>query len=145
MPPLPVVYDVFVSYRHLEPDKTWVRKTFVPALEAAGLKVCVDHRDFRLGAPLVTEMSRAVEESRWTVAVLTPAYLEGRFAELENVWAEHLGQEERALRLIYVVREPCEPPLRIRARLRLDLTTDDEFGEGLPRLILALRAPLGGE
>jgi hypothetical protein len=138
-PELP--YDVFISYRHQEPDKTWVRKTFVPALEDADLRVCVDHRDFRLGAPLVTEMARAVEESRTTVAVLSPAYLEGRFAELENVLAEHLGLEERAIRLIYVVREPCEPPLRMRARLRLDLTTEDEVAENLPKLIEALRTP----
>ena len=141
MPPEPFVYDAFVCYRHREPDKTWVRTTFVPALEAAGLRVCVDHRDFRLGAPLVTEMARAVEQSRTTVAVLSPAYLDGRFAELENVLAEHLGLEERAVRLVYVVREPCEPPLRMRARLRLDLTTDDEVAEGLPRLIAALRRP----
>src|SRR5215218_5169695 len=131
-------YDTFVSYRHQEPDKTWVRRTFVPALEAAGLRVCVDHRDFRLGAPLVMEMARAVEQSRTTVAVLTPAYLDGRFAELENVLAEHLGLEERALRLLYVVREPLAAPLRMRARLRLDLTTDEEVEDGLPRLIAAL-------
>lgn len=136
-------YDAFVSYRHQEPDKTWVRRIFVPALEAACLRVCVDHRDFQLGAPLVTEMARAVEQSRVTVAVLSPAYLAGRFAELENVLAEHVGLEERALRLLYVVREPCEPPLRMRARLRLDLTTEEEMGEGLPRLVAALRQPLG--
>src|SRR5829696_6136861 len=127
----PFRYDAFISYRHQEPDKTWVRQVFVPALEAAGLRVCVDHRDFQLGAPLVTEMARAVEQSRTTVAVLTPAYLDGRFTELENVLAEHLGLEERAVRLLYVVREPCAPPLRMRARLRLDLPPDDEVAEGL--------------
>ena len=142
--PQPFRYDVFVSYRHQEPDKTWVRRFFVPALEAAGLRVCVDHRDFQLGLPLVTEMARAVEQSRTTVAVLTPAYLEGRFTELENVLAEHLGLEERAVRLIYVVREPCEPRLRMRARLRLDLTSEEEIAEGLPRLIDALREPATG-
>lgn len=139
--PLEHPYDVFVSYRHQEPDKSWVRQTFVPVLEAAGLRVCVDHRDFRLGTPLIAEMARAVEESRTTVAVLTPAYLEGRFADLENILAEHLGLEERTIRLIYVVRELCEPPLRMRARLRLDLTSDDEIAEGMPRLIDALGEP----
>jgi hypothetical protein len=134
-------YDAFVSYRHQEPDKSWVRGYLVPALEDAGLRVCVDHRDFRLGAPLVTEMARAVEESRWTIAVLSPAYLDGRFAELENVLAEHLGLEERTLRLLYVVREACTPPLRMRARLRLDMTTPAEVDEGLVRLVDTLRAP----
>ena len=55
-------YDFFISYRHREPDKSWVRKTLVPALEAKGLRALIDYRDFRLGAPLVTEMARAVEE-----------------------------------------------------------------------------------
>ena len=138
-------YDAFISYRHQEPDKTWVRQVFVPALETAGLQVCVDHRDFQLGAPSVIEMARAVEESRTTVAVLTPAYLEGRFTELENALAEHVGLEERTVRLIYVVREPCEPPLRVRARLRLDLTTDEEVATGLPRLFAALRPSRTGK
>jgi hypothetical protein len=113
----------------------------VPTVEATGLRVRVNHRDFRLGAPLVTEMGRAVEQSRTTIVVLTQAYLEGRFAELENVLAEHLGLEERALRLLHIVREPCEPPLGMRAHLRLDLTTDEEITEGTPRLIDALREP----
>jgi TIR domain len=64
-------YDAFVSYRQQEPDRTWVRRTLVPWLEAAGLRVCVDYRCFRLGAPFVTETERAVEHSRYTVAVLS--------------------------------------------------------------------------
>src|SRR5688572_2709574 len=100
MPTVHYPYDVFVSYPHQEPDKSWVRQTFVPALEAGGLWVCVDHRDFRLGAPLVTETARAVEQSRTIVAVLTPAYLKGRFAELENVLAEHLDLQETAVHSI---------------------------------------------
>src|SRR3712207_5181280 len=98
-------YDAFVSYRHQKPDKAWVRRTLVPALDAAGLRVCVDHRDFRLGYPIVEEMGRAVEQSRCTVAVLTPAYLDGRFGMLENALAEHLGLEEGGRRLLYVLRE----------------------------------------
>ena len=68
-------YDVFISYRHHEPDLTWVRTTLLPRLRVAGLKVCIDYDCFRLGAPLVLEMARAVEQSRYTVAVLSPAYL----------------------------------------------------------------------
>ena len=137
-------YDAFVSYRHQEPDKTWVRRTLVPALDAAGLRVCVDHRDFRLGFPIVEEMARAVEQSRCTVAVLTPAYLAGRFGMLENVLAEHLGLEAGARRLLYVMREPCEPPLRVRARLYLDMTDDAEAEDALERLVAELRMPAAG-
>src|SRR5262249_37177886 len=44
------------SYRHHEPDKTWVRKTLFPRLRDEGLRVCIDFRNFRLGTPVVTEM-----------------------------------------------------------------------------------------
>jgi hypothetical protein len=136
-------YDAFVSYRQQEPDRSWVRQTLVPALEGAGLRVCVDHRCFRLGAPFVTEMERAVEQSRYTVAVLTPAYFTSGFTEFENVLADHLGLEGQARRLLMVRRAQCEAPARLRFRLWLDMRTDEEVAEALPRLVEALRQPPG--
>ena len=44
-------YDVFISYSHA--DKAWVSGELLPRLEEAGLKVCIDQRDFRPGAPSV--------------------------------------------------------------------------------------------
>ncbi|ONH59073.1 hypothetical protein CcI49_18175 [Frankia sp. CcI49] len=137
-PDLP--YDVFVSYRHREPALSWVRHRLVPGLRQRGLRVCLDVDSFRLGAPLVLEMERAVVESRCTLAVLTPAYLDGTFTELENVLAEHLGLETAQRRLIMVLREPCEPKLRLRARMWLDLTADDELEAGCDRLAGEIRS-----
>jgi hypothetical protein len=133
------VYDVFLSYRRQEPDRSWVRKTLLPRLEAQGLRACVDFRDFRLGAPLVLEMARAVEESRYTLAVLSPVYLESNFTELENVLAEHLGLEKSQRRLLAIMREPCTPRLGISARLWLDMTDDSEFELNVERLIYELQ------
>ncbi|MFZ5909290.1 MAG: hypothetical protein ACOYYU_04680 [Chloroflexota bacterium] len=36
-------YDVFISYNHA--DEGWVYNTLLPALEGAGLKVCIDYKD----------------------------------------------------------------------------------------------------
>lgn len=132
-------YDVFVSYRQQAPDGPWVRQVLVPALDAAGLGVCVDYRSFRLGVPLVLQMASAVERSRLTLAVLTPAYTRSAFTELESVLAEHLGLEQAAQRLIAVLREDGEQRLGFRARLWLDLTDDAEVPEGLQRLVAELR------
>jgi TIR domain len=137
-----VSYDVFISYRRQEPDRTWVRERLVPRLRAKGLRVCIDDESFRLGEPLVLEMARAVEQSRYTLAILSPAYLRGNFAELENVLAEHLGLEQGRRRLLLVVREPCTPRLGLRARLWLDLTDDASFEPGITRLVSELRRPL---
>jgi len=132
-------YDIFISYRHQQPDKTWVRKTLLPQLEAQGLRACIDYRDFRLGTPLVKEMERAVEQSRYTLAVLSPVYLTSNFTELENVLAEHLGLEQSQRRLLAVLYQPCNPRLGMRARLMLDMTDADEFELNLARLADELR------
>jgi hypothetical protein len=134
-------YDVFISYRQQDPDKTWVRKTLLPRLESEELRACIDYRDFRLGAPLVLEMARAVEQARYTLAVLSPAYLASNFTELENVLAEHLGLEKSQRRLLAVMRQDCEPRLGMRARLWLDMTDDDEFGINVARLVHELGQP----
>ncbi|MGD0884343.1 MAG: TIR domain-containing protein [Thermodesulfovibrionales bacterium] len=133
-------YDVFISYRQQEPDKTWVRKVLVPRLEKeAGLHACIDHRDFRLGAPLVLEMARAVEQSRYTLAVLSPVYLDSNFTELENVLADHLGLEKSQRRLLAIMHQSCTPRLGMRARLWLDMTEDEEFELNVERLVYELR------
>ncbi len=44
-------YDVFISYSSA--NKDWVRKDLLSALEKAGLKVCIDFRDFQAGKPVL--------------------------------------------------------------------------------------------
>jgi hypothetical protein len=132
-------YDAFISYRHQEPDKTWVRKKLVPRLAACGLRVFIDYIDFLLGAPVIKEMERAVLQSRYTVGVLSPNYLTSNFTDLENVLAEHIGLEQSQRRFVGVLREPCKPRLGIRARYILDMTDDDEFEAALARLVGQLR------
>ena len=138
-----LTHDVFVSYRRHPPDRPWVTGRFVPALRAAGVRVLLDDDEFRLGEPLITAMTRAVEVSRYTVAVLTPRYLQSTFTDLESLMAEHLGLEEAKVRLIGVMREPVTPRLSMRLRLRLwlDLTDDVAFDDGVARLSRELRRP----
>ena len=135
------VYDAFISYRHREPDQSWVRNTLLPALEAAGLTICIDVRDFRLGGVLLKEMERAVIQSRYTLAVLSEAYLQSSFTEIENLMAQHLGLENKQRRLIALMREACDPSLLQQMRLWLDMTDDSQFETNLARLIAQLKLP----
>jgi hypothetical protein len=73
--------------------------------------VCLDVVDFRLGEPVINEMERAVVESRYTTAVLTPACLSSNFTDFENVIAQHLGLEQSQRRFLGLLREPCMPRL----------------------------------
>jgi hypothetical protein len=132
-------YDVFISYRHREPDKSWVRKKLAPALRDAGLKVFIDYLCFDPGSFVVKEMERAIEQSRYTVTVLSPNYLESGFTDFEQTLAQHMEIEKRRKRYIGVLLAPCEPSLSVRARFWLEMTDEEEFRLNLPRLTQQLR------
>ena len=59
----------------------------------------------------------AVEQSRYTLAILSPVYLISNFANLGNVPAEYLGLEKSQRRLLAVLREDCAPCPDIRPSL----------------------------
>jgi hypothetical protein len=132
-------YDAFISYSHR--DKEWVRGWLLPRLEAAGLRVCIDFRDFEPGARILTEMERAVVQSRKTLLVLTPDYLASEWAKFENILASTLDPAARQRRVIPLLLKQCELPLRIRSLIYLDFTQPSEAELQLQRLVAAI----GGE
>jgi hypothetical protein len=143
--PRPFEYDVFISYTHHDAATSWVRDVLTPALKREGFSLLIDVESFRLGAATVDEMERGVVKSRYTLAILTPEYLRSNFTNIENVMAETLGLEQSELRLASVMRIPCDPGLRIRSRLWLDMTDDSQFESNMTRLVGALRRPPGVE
>ncbi|NEO99305.1 MAG: TIR domain-containing protein [Symploca sp. SIO2E9] len=133
-------YDLFISYNPKDKgDKTWVRKTLFPYLESQGLKVSIDFR-FPLGLPEIACRERAIQQSRYTLVILSPAYLESGYSE-ENLVAQHLGLEESKYRLIPIMHEPCTPRLGLRILFLLDMTDEDEFETNIERLVYQLRQP----
>lgn len=148
-PPIPIPpapdgydYDVFLSYGRNDPEiRAWVERVLVPFLEGCGIKVCLERRDFRLGMPRIREMERAVQRSRYTVAVLAPSYVGHGFSEFQLLLAQHLALETREPRLVPVLRRECDLALGTRMTSLLDLTRDDEVAAGLARLAVALREP----
>ncbi len=144
-------YDVFISYRSKESDKQlqvfsdkpyadtkWVRKTLIPYLESQGLKVYVDFR-FPLGHYFINCMEEAIQQSRYTVLIISPAYLESTYTEFQNIAAQQLGLEQRQPRLIPLMREECQPRLGLRTLFFLDMTDDDEFEMNIERLVYQLQ------
>lgn len=131
-------YDVFISYSHR--SKEWVRDWLLPRLKSAGLKVCIDHEDFAPGAPLLTEMERAVLQSRKTALILTPEYLQSSWAEFENILVQTLDPTGRDRRLIPVFLLSCALPLRIGSLTYIDFTRLEDQARNVEHLIAALRS-----
>ena len=85
----PETRDFFVSYTGA--DKAWA-EWIAWAIEEAGYSVWFDRWDFK--GNFVLEMDRAHTKSRRTIAVLSPAYFESRFAAPE--WAARFAEDGRS-------------------------------------------------
>lgn len=132
-------YDVFISYSHT--DRAWVRGELLSRLEATGLKVCMDFRDFEPGVPSVKEMRRGVETSHKTLLILTPAYLESAWAEFEHLMLQTLDPANRERRLIPLLKTKCELPLEIRYLTYVNFADPEDLDIAWTQLLTALGAP----
>jgi len=131
-------YDLFISYNHV--DRAWVQNELLPRLEAAGLKVCIDYRDFAIGAPSLVNMEQAVEKSRHTLAVLTPNWIASEWCEFECLLANTTDPAGRKRKLLPLMLTRCELPLRIKLLTYADFTNPSEHSECFNRLLQQLRA-----
>jgi tetratricopeptide (TPR) repeat protein len=115
--PLPR-YDFFVSYTGR--DRAWA-EWIAWQLEAAGYTALLQAWDFAPGQDWAHLMQRGTMQSRRTIAVLSPAYLESAFGEAE--WLAAFANDptgEHGL-LLPVRVEEVEPPGLLRTRVYLDL------------------------
>jgi hypothetical protein len=133
-------YDVFISYSHA--DATWVREWLQPRLEAAGLRICIDWRDFDVGVPSLINMERAVDHSRHTLLVLTPAWVASEWTVFEQLLTQTADPAARRRRLLPLLLQPCQPPRRIAMLSYADLTHKDTWDAELQRVIAAIRGEL---
>jgi len=131
-------YDVFISYSHS--DKEWVWGELLPRLEGAGLRVCIDDRDFEIGVPSLVNMERAVDYSRHTLIVLTPAWVESAWTEFESLLAGTADPAGRRRKLIPLLLSSCETPPRIAMLTYANFTQPHERIKQFSRLLEQLQS-----
>ena len=138
----PYEFDVFVSYRWAEPDQSWVRRDLVPALENAGLKVCLDVNDFVPGRDLILEMSRAGQSSRRLLCVLSDDYFAGtRMVNFEALNARRMDVAGLDSRLVPLIFRPTVLPEWLRSLIPVDWTDHSGRAREWRKLLRVLEAP----
>jgi hypothetical protein len=115
--------DAFISYS--SKDSSWVSDVLLPSLEAHGFSVIIDSRDFKTGAFGLEEMERAVQETRRTLLVLTKNYVQSDWTKFENVMAQSKDPGAVQRKVIPILLEKCDLPLRLKILHYRDLTTND--------------------
>ncbi len=132
------IYDVFISYSHK--DEGWVRGVLLPTLEKNNIKTIIDFRDFKPGAPSITEMERAVKESRKTVLVLTNSYLSSAWSEFEVILASTLDPAGRNRQIIPILIEKANLPTRISYLTYVDFTENGTEKLSWEKLIRSVKS-----
>jgi hypothetical protein len=139
------VYDVFISYRWIDPDQTWVREQLAPALRNAGLTVLLDVDDFVPGRDLLLEMTRAEHDSRRLLCVLSPDYFDGnRMVAFESLMARRLDPSGSEPRLILLILRSSEVPEWLRGLIPIDWTNSSYHAREWRKLLNVLGAPNDG-
>jgi formylglycine-generating enzyme required for sulfatase activity len=129
-------FDLFIIYAAA--DAGFVRADLLPALGLPSSRVLLVD-ELPLGGLVVSEIDRAVSRSRHTVAVLSPAYLEDRWADFGAELATHLSLKDT--RVIPLRLIDCELPVRMEGRVALDFTDKDRWAWEAARLRELLRSP----
>ncbi|XP_061176050.1 toll-like receptor 4 [Saccostrea echinata] len=111
-------YDAFIS--HADEDRDFVISKMLPMLESKGnLKLCLHFRDFVPGYDIAENISTAINQSRYTVFVLSPEFVKSywcmfelRMAQMESFY-ERAGEEMLFVVLYKVLSHP-QIPLHLR-------------------------------
>jgi WD40 repeat protein/energy-coupling factor transporter ATP-binding protein EcfA2 len=124
-------HELFVS--HASSDEAWVKGYLLSALGLNRDRV-ITPKSFRIGASTVGEIERAVAASRYTLLVLSPAYLADEWARFSDHLVSYVSIREQQDRLIPLMLKPCVLPLGIDFRVRLNCTDPSVWESEIARV-----------
>ncbi|MGD9688329.1 MAG: TIR domain-containing protein [Phycisphaerales bacterium] len=117
-------YDAFISYRHVEPDRRWAkwlhgaletyrvpRELVKQGFPARLTRVFRDEDELPANADLSTQITTALDESKFLIVVCSPRAPASRWVNAEVEHFRRLGRHDRILALL-IEGEPREsfPP-----------------------------------
>jgi WD40 repeat protein len=129
-------YDIFISYSNA--DQAWVEGYLLDALEQAG--VCYhSEAAFALGTVKLLEFEQAIQQSRRTLLVLSPAYLTNGFNQFIDLLAQGYGLDTQTWPVIPLVLQSMPLPPRLNGLVKLNATNQQEQQEAINRLCRELK------
>src|SRR6187401_219897 len=131
-------YDAFLSYDPA--DAGWVESWLLPRLQSAGLAISTA-MDFELGVPRLVNIERLIDASRHTLLVLSPAWLENDWRQLDALLTQTADPAGMLARTVPLLHQPCAPPRRIAMLEYADFSTAaDRWDAQLQRVLRAMGA-----
>ncbi|MBU1750486.1 MAG: TIR domain-containing protein [Chloroflexi bacterium] len=132
-------YDLFISYAAA--DRAWVEGYLLDALTQAGVHVHSE-ATFALGVPRLLEFERAVQQSRRTLLVLSPATLAEGYSQFTDLLAQSYGLETATWPVIPLILQPADLSPRLAMLTALDATDPAQWPAVVERLCAELQHPV---
>ncbi|XP_034534744.1 toll-like receptor 13 [Notolabrus celidotus] len=113
-----LAYDAFVSFNvH---DEAWVYGEMLPVLEGEqGWRLCLHHRDFQPGKPIIENIMDAIYSSRKTICVISRSYLQSEWCSREFQMASfRLFDEQKDVLILLFLEEIPDQHLSPYYRMR---------------------------
>jgi WD40 repeat protein len=133
-----ISYDLFISHSAANCD--WVNGYLRPALGLPTSRV-ITPEDFTPGRSVVTEFERAVSTSRYSLLVLSPAYLNDQWSTFGEQLASYSSVHEQRDRVVPLLLKECELPLHVNFRVSLDCTDSGNWESEVARVRNLLAQP----
>lgn len=125
------LYDAFVSYSHK--DREFVENELVSKLESGPtpFKLCLDYRNWLAGEWIPENIARSVEDSKRTIVVLSPNFLESVWGRMEFRAAHSQALSEGRARVILVLYGDIGPTDNLDPELKAYITMNTyvEWGD----------------
>ncbi|MFW9978163.1 MAG: TIR domain-containing protein [Candidatus Thorarchaeota archaeon] len=118
-----IEYDLFISHSKVAEDSNWVHNYLIPALGISKDRI-ITRDSFRLGEDIIDEFSRAITTSKYTFVILTQAYINDNLATCAEKIALFTEVDEDRVRLIPILKEPCDIPRTIDIKVKVDFTDE---------------------
>ncbi|MBV8887808.1 MAG: TIR domain-containing protein, partial [Chroococcidiopsidaceae cyanobacterium CP_BM_RX_35] len=132
-------YDLFISYA--DADRAWVEGYLLDALKQAGVHYHSEAA-FALGTVRLLEFERAIQQSRRTLLVISPAYIADCSEQFFASLAQCYGLDTATWPVIPLILHPVELPPRLSVLVKLNATNPDEWEEAVARLCADVQRPV---
>lgn len=125
-------YDVFLS--HSQKDAKFTRK-LAEYLRKNGLDVWLDIWRLRPGDSLVESVSGALQQSRFILIIMSPAYFSSEWTKSE--WEAAILDEMHTstIKVIPILYKDCEIPKLLSTKTWVDFRDQGQYDRSLEKLV----------